>query len=74
MEGVSKKFFEFEQQVFYSPVRDINPKMILKIEGKSEQRTIFKREDFYLINGQYQPAGERSFEKLILQMVQSIPR
>lgn len=74
MEGISKKFFEFEQQVFYSPVKDINPKMIIKIEGKFEQRAIFKREDFYLINGQYQPTGDRSFEKLILQIVQSIPR
>lgn len=27
-----------------------------------------------MINGQFQPQGDKSFEKLILQIVQTIPR
>jgi hypothetical protein len=72
MQGISKKYFELEQQVYYSPIKDINPHMIVHIENKDGK--VFKREDFYVVNGQHQPSGDRTFEKLILQIVQTIPR
>jgi hypothetical protein len=73
MEKVSRKYLEFEQQVYYSPIKDINPDMILKLEPASRPQSN-RREEIYIINGQYQPHGDRSFEKLILQLVQTIPR
>jgi hypothetical protein len=33
METISKKYLEFEQQVYYSPIQDINPQMIIKLQG-----------------------------------------
>lgn len=73
MESISKKYFELEQQVYYSPIKDFNPNMIIKVETK-EGKAIFKKEDFFIFNGQYQPVGDRSFERLILQIVQTVPR
>lgn len=54
MEGISKKYFELEQQVYYSPIQ-INPNMIIRVENKEGK--VFKREDFLIVNGQYQPQG-----------------
>jgi hypothetical protein len=50
--------------------------MIKKLDGRIDLKNNHnkKREDIYIINGQYQPTGEKSFEKLILQLVQTIPR
>jgi hypothetical protein len=50
--------------------------MIIHIEGANEftGNQIRRREDLYIFNGQYQPTGEQSFERLVLQVVQSIPR
>lgn len=77
METVSKKFRQFEQQAYYCTLTGINPAMIAKFNGRPEGRKpIFQpaHEDVYLINGLYQPTGDKSFEKLILQVVKTIPR
>jgi hypothetical protein len=31
MEKISKQYAQLEQQVFYSPIKNINPNMIIKI-------------------------------------------
>jgi hypothetical protein len=50
--------------------------MIKKLDGNYQLKDNHRkrREDIYIINGQYQPIGEKSFERLILQLVQTIPR
>lgn len=67
---------EFEQQIYYSPITNIHPSMIVHLDAVYEftGNQIRRREDLYVINGQYQPNGWRSFEKLVLQIVQAIPR
>lgn len=34
MDNVSKNYAQFEQQIYYSPLKNINPNMIIKIEAK----------------------------------------
>jgi hypothetical protein len=50
--------------------------MIVKLEGAEDLKHNHhsKRQDIFIINGQYQPMGEKGFERLILQLVQTIPR
>ena len=50
--------------------------MIVKLESGGELKNNHhsRIEDIYIVNGQYQPTGEKSFERLILQLVQTIPR
>ena len=74
MQGVSKRYSQFEQQVLYSPVTNLNPQMIVRVEREGGGRIFGPAGDLYIINGQFQPAGNDSFERLVLQIVQSIPR
>ena len=75
MNAVDLKFKEIEQQIYYSPVKTI-PSLILHLDAVEESngKETKRREDLYIINGQYQPSGWQRFEKLVLQIVQAIPR
>jgi hypothetical protein len=50
--------------------------MIVRLDAANEftGTQIRRRDDLFVINGQYQPSGEQSYERFLLQLVQSIPR
>lgn len=63
MQGISKKFEEFEQQAYYSELEESSKSMIVSVLADSplaKQLCLFQFLDFFIFIGPNQPQGPKT--------------